>query len=84
MFYFMQKIAITGTLANPPKFELQFKALNTLLSLFDHQEKVTNQLQLMSLASEGNETQFNEEYLGLLTTQAVLENIVQTSCNYVS
>lgn len=80
----MQKIAITGTLVNPPKFELRFKALNTLLSLFDLQEKVTNQLQLMSSALEGNGTQSNEEYLGLLTTQALLENIIQTSCNYVS
>ena len=81
MAHSLQKIAITGTLLNPPKFELRFETLGSLLSLFDLQEKVTDQLRLMT---EGNETQLNDDYLGLLTTQALLENIIQTSCNYVS
>ena len=80
----MQKIAITGTLVNPPKFELRFKTLDSLLYLFDLQERVTDQLQLMISASEGNETQLEDKYLNLLTAQALLENIIQNSCNYVS
>ena len=80
----MQKVAVTGTLVNPPKFELQFKTLSSLLYLFDLQERVTDQLQLMVSASEGNETQLHDEYLDLLTAQALLENVIQNSCNYVS
>lgn len=82
MAYFSQKIAITGTLVNPDKFELRFETLGALLYLFDLQERVTNHLQLMT--SDSNETQVNGEYVDLLTAHALLENIIQTSCNYVS
>ena len=80
----MQKVAITGTLANPPKFELRFKALGSLLYSFDLQERVTDQLQLMGSALEGNETQLDDNYLTLLTAQALLGKIIQNSCDYVS
>ena len=84
MVHSMQKVAITGTLANPPKFELRFKALGSLLCLFDLQERVTDQLQLMGSASGENETQLDDNYLTLLTAQALLGKIIQNSCNYVS
>jgi hypothetical protein len=81
----IQKIAVTGTLANPPKFELRFKTLGSLLYLFDLQERVMNQIQLMTSASAGaNETQLDDRYLSLLTAHALLKNIIQNSCNYVS
>ena len=72
---------IIGTLVNPFKFELKFKTINALLMLFDLQDNVNDQLQLLSSSSEGDRV---EEYSNLFTSQAILESIIQTSCNYVS
>ena len=84
MVHSMQKTIITGTRTTPHNFNLRFETLSSLLSLFDLQEKVKDQLQFINSTSDDYNTQPNEEYLGLLTTQALLENIIQSSCNYVS
>lgn len=85
----MQQVAITGTVFNPRRFEMRFEAVSSLLSLFDLQEKVNNQLQFIISMSEGSgvtddSVMNDEDYSDLTTMQSLLEKVIEDSCNYVS
>lgn len=75
-----QKIAITGTVQNPCKYELRFEAIRALLSLFELQEKIHNQL---NSTPEGS-GMLDEDYSSLTSVEILLNNVIQDSCNYVS
>ena len=87
-----QKVAITGTRVNPTNFKKRFEAISALLSLFDIQEEINNQIKFLESPSGGSgsgiladvkDTQIDNS-LGLTAMQVLLENVIQDSCAYVS
>lgn len=75
---------------NPVNFKRRFEAISALLSLFDIQEKINNQVESASLGGSGSGldpshlTAQTEDNMGLTDMQILLESVIQDSCAYVS
>lgn len=68
---------------NPVNFKKRFEAINALLSLFDIQEEINNQIKLTSGGS-GSGLPDLAAQMGPTDTQILLENVIRDSCAYVS
>lgn len=69
-----QKIFLLNTIFNP--LDDLIEALISLLSLFDLQEKVQNQLKMTSVDGMADES--------IVSMDALLEKVINNSCDYVS
>lgn len=87
LLYITQKVAVTGTIYNPRRFARRFEVLDSLLSLFDLQERVENQMQSHALTQPSEGSGMPQPLLDnppLADMQTLLEKVIQDSCDYVS
>ena len=72
--FITQGVFLLDTISNP--LDDLIEALISLLSLFDLQEKVQNQLNMTSVDGTADES--------LVSMDALLEKVIHNSCDYVS
>ena len=81
-----QELEVTGSFYKISHLEKRLEVISALLSLFDLQERVHEQLQFFDSLTEGSGSglaDLDEDYSSLTSMQILLDSVIEDSCNYV-